>query len=345
MIVSCDKCGGKFEIDTTKIKVSATFTDPLSNAVQSKLVGGEVFLGALGASTTIPPTVVNGAGTAFLASDGAWDSSTEAAYSLIPTSLLSAYPTGSYVVWIHSRDGAGNWGPLVSEPFQINKGQLVSDGFECRAGVQGAWSSVTGASGLALNSSTPIAGTQSLQVNSSSTTSRYVSQSVPASTPPGQLAVTTLSARFAFNPYLGTVLRTSGSNTASPSTTTAILSANSGTGGANRSVQIQYRRGLGSMAISQVRLVVFTTTGGTSTAGSWNNLLPAGASTLQVDWSGGSAKTITLRINGASVTTINATTTAVSPITQLNLGLSSTASSTAGSALFDSVIASRNALP
>ena len=60
-----------------------------------------------------PPTTANdGQGFVFQSNDGAFGETAETAYGLVPLSQLTAYPDGSYSIWMHAKDAAGNWGSV-----------------------------------------------------------------------------------------------------------------------------------------------------------------------------------------------------------------------------------------
>ncbi|MDT5023618.1 MAG: hypothetical protein QOE61_44, partial [Micromonosporaceae bacterium] len=104
--------------DPTDLRINARFTDPVSNAVYSPIAAAEGFLDSPGA---------DGTGVTFLALDGTFNTATEDTYGLIPLSQLTGLADGTHQVWVHSRDGAGNWGPLVAATFTLDrKGPVVS---------------------------------------------------------------------------------------------------------------------------------------------------------------------------------------------------------------------------
>jgi hypothetical protein len=109
-------------VDPTSLQVLSRFTDVVGS-VSSKLVGAEGFLQPADVSTQTDTCAgcVTGTGFVFVAGDGAWDSTTEDAYGLIPLSELTGYPTGTYHVWVHAQDAAGNWGTLTPYDLVIDK--------------------------------------------------------------------------------------------------------------------------------------------------------------------------------------------------------------------------------
>ena len=110
-------------VEPTSLKVQASFSD--TGTVTTPIVAAEGFLGG----TTrlrreFKPTPTNGTGFVFVANDGTFDGSTtadpataELAYGLVPLTQLTAYAAdGTYNVWVHGKDKAGNWGHLVADP-------------------------------------------------------------------------------------------------------------------------------------------------------------------------------------------------------------------------------------
>ena len=54
---------------------------------------------------------LDGTGIEFIASDGAFDGSTEKAYALVPLSTVRQLAAGGHRMFVHALDTAGNWGP------------------------------------------------------------------------------------------------------------------------------------------------------------------------------------------------------------------------------------------
>jgi len=80
---------------TAAVRVSATFTDALSN-----VKAGEGFIDTVGA---------NGTGFIFVPSDGAWNSPYENGYANVPLATIRQLSDGSHTISVHSKDAAGNW--------------------------------------------------------------------------------------------------------------------------------------------------------------------------------------------------------------------------------------------
>ncbi len=98
--------------DPTDIRINAAFTDPVSGGVNSAIAGAEGFIDTPGA---------NGAGITFLALDGSFNSATESSYTLIPLTETLGLANGAHQVLVHSRDAAGNWGPLTAVTFIVDR--------------------------------------------------------------------------------------------------------------------------------------------------------------------------------------------------------------------------------
>ena len=89
--------------------ISADLVDrDAGGAPQSRLVAGEAFVDP--SSTT--PTA--GTGLTLIAVDGAFDSSAEQVYALLPLTQVRAMTTGEHKVYVHGKDAAGNWGSLTA---------------------------------------------------------------------------------------------------------------------------------------------------------------------------------------------------------------------------------------
>jgi hypothetical protein len=103
--------------DPNDLRINATFTDPVSNAVNAPIAAAEGFLDSPGA---------DGTGVTFVALDGTFNSAHEDTYGLVPLSQLTGLANGPHQVLVHARDAAGNWGPLVAATFTLQRGPVVS---------------------------------------------------------------------------------------------------------------------------------------------------------------------------------------------------------------------------
>ena len=249
--------GDPVDPGTPSLKVAGTFTDTSTN-----VVAAEGFLQSPTGTLGVAPTVTNGTGFTFLAQDGTWNSLSEQAYGTIPLSELTAFADGTYDVWVHAQDAAGNWGQLVAVPFTITRSHvLFADNFERASGtLVPPWTSKAGS--VAITAAARILGSYGLQVTGSGSVSSTL-------TGTGTPAVT-YHAQVLFDPQ---TLRSGGVD---------LLAARTS---ANAFVfRLQYRRGNATNAARQVRLVV-SRSGGTTATG-WITI-PAGSSSLRVDWAAG----------------------------------------------------------
>jgi hypothetical protein len=97
------------------LMVSAQISDvDAGGAEQSTMVDAEGFLDPADADPA-PDT-----GFQLYADDGAFDSSTEAVYGLVPLSALHGLPDGVHQVYVRGKDAAGNWGPMFAAPLTID---------------------------------------------------------------------------------------------------------------------------------------------------------------------------------------------------------------------------------
>jgi hypothetical protein len=308
-------------VDPTSFKVFGTFTDGSATSPASKVVAAEGLFPLPGG--VAPTTTDDGKGLVFQANDGSFSSSSETAYGLVPLSQLTSYPDGTYPVFMHAKDAAGNWGPWASTNLVVKRG-LFADGFE--SSTLAAWTGGTvpapPGTRLTVTSSTAghSAGTYGLAITGSGTTQATVQ--TPVITP----GTASYHARFAMNP--------NGLRTSSATTATGILTGLSGT---NPAFQVQYRRGTATAA-AQVRLNFGTA----NTA--WVTLGTTSWSSIQVDWVSGKRATLTLTVNGAASSLTGRNTSALK-VTATQLGFRNATGAVTGTAYFDAFVSSLNPLP
>jgi hypothetical protein len=101
-------------VDPTAIKVTAAFTDPVSNGVATPITAAEGFLDN---ASGVP-----GTGLTFVASDGSFTATAESAYGLIPLSQLTGMAEGPHQIYVHAKDLAGNWGPYAPLTLVVDRG-------------------------------------------------------------------------------------------------------------------------------------------------------------------------------------------------------------------------------
>jgi hypothetical protein len=307
-------------IDPTSFKAIGTFTD--LGTPPSAVVAAEGWFPPQVGGVQTPPTSANdGQGFVFQSNDGAFGETVETAYGLVPLSQLTAYPDGTYSIWMHAKDAAGNWGPWVATPLIVKRG-LFADGFD--AGTLAAWTGGTvptiPGTRLQVQAAAAAAGGFGLAVSGSGTTQATVQ--TPAVAP----AASSYHARFALHPN---TLRTTGT-----SGRTGIFT---GMSGATQSFQVQYQRASAG-APPQVRLFFSSTkvTPWVTVNSGWNS--------IQVDWVASKTATLTLTVNGVA-TTVVAANTKTQAITAAQLGLKGASGSVTGTAWFDTFVSSLNPLP
>ena len=160
------------------IAISATASDPASPGGPSRIAAAEWFEG-------VDPGP--GRGTPMAASDGAYDSPSEALSGTVATAGL-AY--GEHVLWLRAKDAAGNWGSTTPLATSVTPADgIFADGFE--GGTTSAWTSATG--NVSVTPSAAAAGRYGLAVTVAGSASAYVSKTLP-------VAVTSFRARFSFAP-------------------------------------------------------------------------------------------------------------------------------------------------
>lgn len=101
-----------FDNNNPGVRVSATFTDPITGGVSSNVVAIEAFLDS---------AVVTGTGSLFTPTDGAWNSSSENGYLFIPPTTIQTLTPGNHIVRVHAQDAAGNWGSVATVTLIIDK--------------------------------------------------------------------------------------------------------------------------------------------------------------------------------------------------------------------------------
>jgi hypothetical protein len=293
-------------VDPTSLKVHASFIDPLApvtTGISSPVAAAEGFLDSAG---------TNGSGFVFVADDGQWNAANESGYGLIPLSQLNGLANGTHTVYVHARDAAGNWGPLASGTFTLQRGPavLLSDYFE--SGTLAAWAGTTG---NVLNvASTAIDGGRLLRATGSNA---YVTS--PVFTP----AATTAKAEVKLSPQ----------SLVTGSGWVDVVQARSGT---TVAAAIQYRRQT-TNGTRQVRLMVRSGTANlTSNA---VTIASTATTTLRLDWSAGSARTDTLSVNGAVAQTLANVNAVNQSVGSVRLGVVGTAPS--GFLYLDSFIATK----
>ena len=104
-----------FSGGTSAVRVTVTtMTDPIAATVNSNIVSAEAF---------IDTVTANGTGIVVRATDGTYDSSTEAGYADIPLTTVAQLGNGSHTIYVHAKDAAGNWGVAATTTVLIDRGK------------------------------------------------------------------------------------------------------------------------------------------------------------------------------------------------------------------------------
>lgn len=98
---------------TPAVRLSASFTDPLS---LSNISAAEGFIDVVGA---------NGSGSVFIATDGVFNSSTENGYVNIPLTTINTLSNGNHTLYVHGKDSSGNWGTTSTTTLMVDKTKPV----------------------------------------------------------------------------------------------------------------------------------------------------------------------------------------------------------------------------
>ncbi len=102
-----------FNGGTPAVRVTvATISDPIVATVNSNISAAEVFLDTVGA---------NGSGIVVRATDGLYNSPSEAGYADIPLATVAQLANGDHTIYVHAKDAAGNWGVAATTTLVIDK--------------------------------------------------------------------------------------------------------------------------------------------------------------------------------------------------------------------------------
>lgn len=95
------------------VRVDATINDLPAAGVNSNVATAE---GVIDNAAALP-----GSGFPFIAVDGMFNSSSEAAYGTIPLATVALLTEGNHTVYVRGLDSSGNWGSLASGTLRIDK--------------------------------------------------------------------------------------------------------------------------------------------------------------------------------------------------------------------------------
>jgi hypothetical protein len=249
------------------------------------------------------------------ATDAAFNSTTEGIAGSVATAGR-AY--GEHVLWLRAEDGAGNWGSTTPLVISVTPADTTfADGFE--SGTTSAWTSLSGASSLAITPAAATAGRYGLAIKVTGTAAAFVADGTPA-------AQTTYRARFTF----------AANGTTTPNN--GIMDIFAGrNGGGTTFFRLQYRRT--SSGVPQVRASV-ARRGGTSIT-AWITVADA-ATTLELAWASARSASVILLVNGTAAGTLSGIDTSAYTLEEVRLGPSGgLSSSMSGTEYFDHFVSDR----
>jgi FtsP/CotA-like multicopper oxidase with cupredoxin domain len=101
-----------FNAGTPAVRVTASTMSDLTGPINSTITGAEAFIDTVG---------VSGTGAVFSASDGAFNTTSEAGYTDIPLATVAQLTNGTHTIYVHAKDAAGNWGATTTTTLLIDK--------------------------------------------------------------------------------------------------------------------------------------------------------------------------------------------------------------------------------
>jgi hypothetical protein len=105
---------GQIPVNATigAVEISGLFSDPVIASVNSKVVQAEAFIDTAG---------VSGQGIPLVSRTALFDATTVPGYADIPLPTIAQLSNGQHPLWVHAKDAAGNWGPLVQTTLFVDK--------------------------------------------------------------------------------------------------------------------------------------------------------------------------------------------------------------------------------
>ena len=254
-----------------------------------------------------------------------------------PTGVTAAIPLGGVLPGtvqfnLRVQDAAGNWSNAVATSVQVVRGNAIfSDTFD--SGNLLAWTSRTGGVTAALAAGIPFGGLNyglaATLAGGATNAPAYVTDDTP-------LNETAYHAQFSFNP----------NTLSSGSGTTTWLTVFEGRTTAGQAFAVQFHRSGTSPTAAQLRIVLNRTLG--STTGTAYSL-GAGAHTVRVDWAQGANGSLRLLVDNTVRSSLTANNTgAGQQVQSARLGITAgttTASTMAGTAWFDTFVSTRISIP
>jgi hypothetical protein len=287
------------------VTLSASATDPSVATPASNVAAAEWYEG------TDPGT---GNGHAMVATDGAFDSATEAIRAVLNASTFSA---GTHTLRIRAEDAAGNWGAPVNASLTVTASDTVfADGFE--SGNLSAWSTSSGGSTrIGVSGAAALTGSYGMRAVINGKTPSYVQDDRPASQ-------TSARTRFRFDP----------NGTTTNGLTTTALVGNSGNGTAV--FRVEFRTVAGA---PQVRGLVHRKGGDSTTA--WYGVTDA-PHTVEIAWTSSANASFTLYVDGVAKQTLTGLATGQWTLEQVRMGPSAgLAAGVTGTQFYDDYVMNR----
>lgn len=291
------------------VTLTADAADSLSNGVISNIARAEFYIDA-------DPGVGNG--TAMQATDGTFDSPTEALTAEVNVGGLTS---GPHTLYVRTRDAAGNWSVAASTVLTVvTANDIFADSFE--AGNTNAWNGGTVGPVNVINAAAMSGdgGTWGMAVTLAGNTPGYVIDTTPVAEP-------SYHARFYFNP----------NGTITGNTQQTIFVGKDGAGA--DIFRVQYRRTNAQGGTYQVRGWVQTAGGPVTTP--WVTITN-GPHAVEIAWASGNPASFALYVDGNLVQTLNGLNTSAYLLEAVWLGPSAgLVNASSGVEYFDAFVSTR----
>jgi hypothetical protein len=273
---------------------SATLAVTAADAAPSGgIASAEYYIGAdPGYGNGTPITLVAGAGTATLnlntigATDATW------------------LKGGSHTVFVRALDAAGNWGPSTAVTATLKPVTVFASGWETPTNGSFGWTNTTG-TGVTSSTATPIAGTRSLQVVTTTTSTGYQSQTVPVPPARGQAALPAIG-----NVFSAHVTMAPG-NTATTNPL-SVMGFAAGAANANPAngdfAEIQYRRQGATVSFRVGSSAGQAANNPTIQWSGWTTVTTAANYAIVLTYTQGAAGGVTATVNGTAIATATRST-------------------------------------
>jgi hypothetical protein len=297
------------------VRLDATLSDPSIGidpflGVNSNIKKAEGFINTVGA---------DGMGFPLTPVDGLFNSSSEAAYAIIPLATINSLPGGINSFYVHGQDSSGNWGTVMTATLTIMPELIFADGFE--SGDFGSWTGTDGAPVVSAAAARPPSGNGMEVTLNGTAVVGYAIDGSPTAEP-------TYHARFYFNPNSMAT-----GNNAQPDIFVGYDAANTAL------FRVQYNRTQGGNPTYRIRVVV-THAGGTTTSG-WTTI-NNGWNAIEIAWQSANAATFRLYTGGVLRQTLTGLNTGAFKLETVWLGPSGNlGNNVSGTMYFDDFVSQR----